>query len=144
MAKFFILQALMVLGFLCMAQAQRIFIQTPTNGQKVKLGQKITVQIVRPIGLQGSIEAGLAIGLYPCSGKTCPKPATEFGDVLYHGQYNPQRHELPGHPYQNFTITLPSETFYKGNSSLNVGRFHLIGAGPSANLELESVTLQVS
>lgn len=50
-----------------------------------------------------------------------------MGAVLFRGMYNPKLHEMPGRPYQNFTVTIPPEYFLQGRALLTVTRFHLIG-----------------
>jgi hypothetical protein len=69
---------------------------------------------------------------YPCA-----PPNQQVGSVLYKGTYNPQLHEMPGRPYQNFTVTVPDVDYFVGRAQLSVSRFHLIGVrdpkAPSAN-----------
>ena len=88
-------------------------------------------------GLQGSQEVGLAIGLFSCPNQTPCKPASEeMGSVLFRGMYNPKLHEMPGRPYQNFTVTIPPEYFLQGRALLTVTRFHLIGVSRFLDLLL--------
>ena len=130
------------------ANAQASYIRNPTAGTTVTKGQNIVVQVVRPNSIQGSREVGLAIGLYPCGTSPCPSatyPATvPLGSVLYTGPYNPQLHEIPGNPYQNFTVQVPNQDWFNGKAQLTVTRFHLIGAGPSAVLEQNKVQVNVN
>jgi hypothetical protein len=78
--------------------------------------------------IQGSQEAGLAIGLFSCPNQTpCKPPSEEMGFVLYDGPYDPQLHEMPGRPYQNITVTIPPAYFLSGRALLTTSRFHLIG-----------------
>jgi hypothetical protein len=77
---------------------------------------------------QGSIEVGYAIGLYPCGTSPCPPPDQAVGRFIYNGPYRPQLHELPGKPYQNFTLTIPPvDEFPKGVAQINTIRLHAIG-----------------
>ena len=79
--------------------------------------------------IQGSQEVGLAIGLQSCSNPAMPcyPPSQAVGTVLYKGPFNPEIHEKPGEPYQNFTVTIPTAKYFKGKAQLSVDRFHLIG-----------------
>ena len=47
--------------------------------------------------------------------------------MAYNGPFKPELHEQPGRPYQNFTITLPSDEYYRGPLQITTARFHLIG-----------------
>ncbi|KAF9524266.1 hypothetical protein CPB83DRAFT_898020 [Crepidotus variabilis] len=127
------------------AAAQRSFIANPIAGTTISPGQHITVQVIRPNSLQGSTEVGLVIALLQCREDPCPPPSSQLGNVLYNGQYNPVLHEQPGRPYQNFTVTVPG--FQAGDglnkAQLATARFHLIGAGPSPTLELNTVQLNL-
>ncbi|KAF9031443.1 hypothetical protein BJ165DRAFT_1306002, partial [Panaeolus papilionaceus] len=126
--------------------AQASHIGLPLDGTTVKQGKKFVVQVIRPNSIQGSIEAGLVIGLLPCQWFTtdpqCPPPSAQIGSILFNGKFSPQFHEIPGQPYQNFTVTVPAE-FPLGVAQLATARFHLIGAGPSPTLELNNVTVLV-
>ncbi|KAF8075235.1 hypothetical protein FPV67DRAFT_1665963 [Lyophyllum atratum] len=136
---------LSALAFPGASNAQRSFIGNPLDGSSVTRGGKVVVQVVRPNSIQGSIEVGIVIGLQSCSDptRTCYPPAQAVGSVLYKGTYNPVLHEQPGRPYQNFTITIPTADYFQGKAQLSVSRFHLIGAGPSATLEFNNITLNV-
>jgi len=127
----------------CNAQAS--FIRIPSAGAVITAGQNITVQIVRPNSIEGSQEVGLAIGLVNCPTSPCPTPAEEMGRVLYAGSFNPQLHEIPGEPYQNFSVYIPTvaEGDSTGTAQIQVARLHLIGAGPSPILELNNVTVSI-
>ncbi|KAJ8096196.1 hypothetical protein PM082_000104 [Marasmius tenuissimus] len=129
---------------------QASYIRVPSQGAILHQGQPFTLQIVRPNSLQGSCEAGLAVGILHCGPGTdtnpCPSPGARMGTVLYTGVFNPQLHEIPGNPYQNLTITLPKPDVggpQVGNALLQVSRMHLIGAGPSVVLEQNSVAVVV-
>jgi len=130
--------------FVATVKAQASFIRLPTQGTTVQWYQNVVVQVVRPFSLQGSQEVGLAIGLFSCPNETpCKPPTEEMGAVLFRGPYDPQLHEMPGRPYQNYTVTIPPLYFLQGRALLTVTRFHLIGAGPAAALELNNVTINV-
>ncbi|CAA7262901.1 unnamed protein product [Cyclocybe aegerita] len=126
------------------AAAQASFIGYPPAGSSIHPGQEITVQVVRPNSIQGSIEVGMIIGLLDCQFLPCPPPNARVGTILFNGDFAPQLHEQPGMPYQNFTVTIPSADFLPDNvAQLGVVRFHLIGAGPSPVLEFNNVTLGI-
>ncbi|KAF9465598.1 hypothetical protein BDZ94DRAFT_1214424 [Collybia nuda] len=128
------------------AHAQRSFIWSPSEGTTVTRGHQFVVQVVRPNSIQGSTEVGIVIGLQSCpvtNPYPCAPPNEQVGSILYNGKYNPQLHEMPGRPYQNFTVTVPDVDYFAGRAQLSVSRFHLIGAGPSPTLELNNVTLNV-
>ncbi|KAJ3504897.1 hypothetical protein NLJ89_g7698 [Agrocybe chaxingu] len=132
-----------ILGAIGVA-AQASFIGHPPAGSSLLPGQTLTVQVVRPNSIQGSIEVGMVIGLLDCQFLPCPPPNAQVGTILFNGDFNPQLHEKPGMPYQNFTVTIPSAEFLPNNvAQLGVVRFHLIGAGPSPVLESNNVTLRV-
>ncbi|KIM40880.1 hypothetical protein M413DRAFT_445657 [Hebeloma cylindrosporum] len=126
--------------------AQRSFIEAPVAGAKVSAGKQFIVQLVRPNSLQGSTEVGLVIGLVSCTSDptgACPPTSSQLGTILFNGDYNPQLHEQPGRPYQNFTLTVPAQ-FTRGKAQVATARFHLIGAGPSPVLELNNVIITVA
>ena len=135
-----------VLLFLNLVYAQGGSIGYPPPGTTVQLGQQLTVQLVRPVCIssclplqwtlrlttpqlshQGSREAGLVIGITACPSAQCPSPSQEIGQILYNGPFNPALQEQPGRPYQNFTITVPSDDYYRGTLQIATARFHLIG-----------------
>ncbi|KAF9258396.1 hypothetical protein L218DRAFT_877279 [Marasmius fiardii PR-910] len=115
---------------------QASYIRVPSTGTTLHQGRSFTLQIVRPNSIQGSREAGLAVGILHCGAGTtlnpCPPPGAQMGTVLYTGVFNPQLHEIPGNPYQNLTINLPLPDVGGppvGNALLQVSRMHLIGVG---------------
>ncbi|KAF8956515.1 hypothetical protein BDZ97DRAFT_1851249 [Flammula alnicola] len=123
--------------------AQRSFLKLPTEGTNVTPGGKLKVQLVRPNAMEGSIEVGMVIGFVPCTtATTCPPPDGQIGSVLFNGHFNPQLHEIPAEPYQNFTVTIPTFTPV-GPAQVLTARFHLIGAGPAPILEFNNVTVNV-
>ncbi|KAF8881890.1 hypothetical protein BD779DRAFT_1473190 [Infundibulicybe gibba] len=129
-----------VLNSLAAAKARGSFIGASANGTHVKIGSTLTVQN----SIQGSREVGLAIGLLSCPDTPCTPPGLRIGTVLFTGQFAPVLHEIPGKPYQNFSVTLSPDVFIqKGTAELNVDRFHLIGAGPAPILEFNGVTVIV-
>ncbi|GLB41550.1 hypothetical protein LshimejAT787_1001500 [Lyophyllum shimeji] len=134
------------LAFLGAASAQSTYIGYPADGTTVKQGEQIVVQVVRPNSIQGSIEVGMVIGLQACEypgSPGCYPPNQAVGNVLYNGRYDPVLHEMPGRPYENFTVTIPTGDYFVGKTQLSVDRFHLIGAGPAAALEFHNITLNV-
>ncbi|GLB41549.1 hypothetical protein LshimejAT787_1001490 [Lyophyllum shimeji] len=131
------------LVFIGAVNAQASYIGYPADGTSVKRGEQIVVQVVRPNSIMGSIEVGLAIGLQSCADRPCAPANQAIGTVLYHGPYDPEFHEKPGMPYQNFTVTVPTADYFNGKAQLSVNRFHLIGAGPYPVLESNNITLNV-
>jgi len=147
-----------ILALITSAVAQRAFIRNPAAGTTVHKGGQVTVQLVRPNSIQGSQEVGLALSVQscpsspcpsspcpssPCPPSPCPPAEQQLGVVQFIGQYNPQLHEIPGNPYQNFTITIP-DFFESGKGEIISTRFHLIGAGPSPVLESNVVEVQIA
>ncbi|KAF7348336.1 hypothetical protein MSAN_01787600 [Mycena sanguinolenta] len=111
--------------------AQASHIGFPLEGDTLKFGTNITVQIVRPNSIEGSIEVGIAIALLGCpvsEEAVCPSPAGQLGDILYTGPFAPTLQQM-GMIYENFTLTLPAATsfFGPGRAQLAVARLHLIG-----------------
>ncbi|KAF5352836.1 hypothetical protein D9756_006103 [Leucocoprinus leucothites] len=126
------------------ASAQRAYIRSPASGVTVHKGQSVVLQLVRPNSIQGSREVGLALSFQTCANGACSDPVNRLGTVLYTGPYDPQLHEIPGNPYENFTLTIPdSEFFQPGKAQLISTRLHLIGAGPSATLETNTVDVNL-
>ncbi|KAF9524265.1 hypothetical protein CPB83DRAFT_898019 [Crepidotus variabilis] len=134
----FFVAALSIVG----AAAQASCIGSPAAGSNISPNQQITVQVVRPNSIQGSTEVGLAIGLLMCQQNPCPPPSGQLGSVLYTGQFSPQPMGM-GQYYQNFTVTVPSYFQAPNKAQLATARLHLIGAGPSPNLELNTVSLNI-
>ncbi|KAJ5225439.1 hypothetical protein N7468_006664 [Penicillium chermesinum] len=112
------------------AVAQSVGISAPPSNAKVSAGSDITVKVSKPNSLSSSEEIGIAIAI----GNIDKDPSEVFGDVLYHGPYDPVYHESTQAPYQNFTITIPSSQA-KGAARINVAHAALIGAGPEPWLE---------
>ncbi|KAJ7643908.1 hypothetical protein FB45DRAFT_283515 [Roridomyces roridus] len=129
------------------AWGQATQIALPAANSNVRLGRNFVVQIVRPNSIEGSIEVGIAIGLLTCPTSqeaTCPPPSAQLGNILYTGSFTPAFHEM-GRFYQNITVTAPAEEdfFPVGRAQLAVARLHLLGAGPSPILELNSVLVNM-
>ncbi|KAJ3571613.1 hypothetical protein NP233_g3639 [Leucocoprinus birnbaumii] len=134
-----------VLALVTSVSAQRSYIRSPTSGTSVSRGQNVVLQLVRPNSIQGSREVGLALSFQTCPDGTCPSPVNQLGTVLYTGAYNPQLHEIPGNPYENFTLTVPDFDFLPaGKAQFISNRLHLIGAGPSAVLETNVVEVELA
>jgi hypothetical protein len=76
--------------------------------------------------MEGSQEVGLALSFDPCNDVGCPNPGLEVGTVLKITRYNPQLHEIPANPYQNFSLTIPDGT-QPGEAQLISTRLYLIG-----------------
>ncbi|KXN85697.1 hypothetical protein AN958_10880 [Leucoagaricus sp. SymC.cos] len=137
--------ALPLLAFVTSAAAQASHIGYPPAGTRVHRGQDLTVQIVRPNSIMGSIEVGLVLSFQYCKASgTCPNPTNELGSIMYVGKLDPDFHEIPGKPYENFTVTLPNFDFVPpGPAQIIENRFHLIGGGPAAVLETNTVFVNV-
>ncbi|KAF9444344.1 hypothetical protein P691DRAFT_348922 [Macrolepiota fuliginosa MF-IS2] len=133
-----------ILALITTATAQRSYIRNPTNGTSVAKGTPVVVQLVRPNSIQGSTEVGIALSFQSCPSSPCPPAEQQLGSILFVGQYNPQLHEIPGNPYQNFTVTIPDFDFGPGRAEIISTRFHLIGAGPSPVLETNVVEVNLT
>jgi hypothetical protein len=73
------------------------------------------------------LEIGVAIAIVSCAARDCFNPQDFFGDVLYHGGYDPvQVFNTRTTLYQNFTVEIPAG-FAKGPAQLNVAHSGLIG-----------------
>ncbi|TFK27552.1 hypothetical protein FA15DRAFT_666227 [Coprinopsis marcescibilis] len=130
--------------FFASVLAQGSFINNPKDGARLRNGQSFTLQVVRPMSHQGSIEVGFAVGLLPCISLPCPPPSEQVGRIMYNGPYRPQLQEIPGSPYQNFTFTIPPrDEFPRGTAQLSTVRLHFIGAGPFPILEFNNITLRI-
>lgn len=149
------LAAALVSALACVSTvtAQAAHIRYPREGTKVHKGRDITIQLVRPVclslalhlvvsspkpsivifalqnSIMGSREVGLVLSFQYCQKPNpCPPATNQLGSVLFIGQFNPQFHEIPGQPYQNFTVTIPDFDFWKpGPAQIIATRFHLIG-----------------
>lgn len=79
--------------------------------------------------LSSSQEVAIAIGFWPCNGPCNRTDVTEvMGNLVYSGAYNPQLTSAGWKPpYQNFTVTVPSQFVPGSEVSLNVAHFSLIG-----------------
>ena len=59
------------------------------------------------------------IGIVPCAKARCPDPATDLGEILFVGKYEPQG--ITGSPintFENFTFVVPSDI--SGAASIQV------------------------
>jgi hypothetical protein len=108
------------------ALAQNAGIGLPTAGQKLTKGSDIVVQVQRPNSLTGSTEMAVAIGISSCATRPCNPPDEFMGTILYNGAFKPEYHETSLPPYENFTVTVPSD-FAVGNAQINVAHATLIG-----------------
>lgn len=76
----------------------------------------------------GSQEVGLVWSFQFCDKNPCPPAAQQLGSVMLITKFNPQIHEIPGQPYQNFTVTIPNfDSWGNGPGQIIATRFHLIG-----------------
>ncbi|OBZ66816.1 hypothetical protein A0H81_13332 [Grifola frondosa] len=138
--------------FTASALAQRIAIGAPARFSTVARGSNITVEVDKPNALTGSKDIAIVIGLVSCNGHEKNECASfdvtqVVGQILYSGPYKPQYEtQQPGvpfkPPYQNFTVQVPA-TFQKGQASLSVSHFSLVGAGPYPFLDVQNTTLIV-
>ncbi|KAH6912992.1 hypothetical protein BKA70DRAFT_1422537 [Coprinopsis sp. MPI-PUGE-AT-0042] len=103
----FLNSLLALLLFIAGALGQGTVIDTPQPGTRLSSGQTFTLQVLRPFTRGGSLEIGYGVGLWPCGSSPCPAPGVPAGNILYNGPYNPAFEELPGIPYQNFSLTIP-------------------------------------
>jgi len=58
-----------------------------------------------------------------------------MGEILYSDRFNPQRHENPKPPYQNFTFTIQGTNTSVGKAYLHATQTFLIGVGGVLYLE---------
>ncbi|KAF8586923.1 hypothetical protein K439DRAFT_886183 [Ramaria rubella] len=119
------------------AQVQEIL--TPSAGQQLTVGEPFTVQVAQPVS-QGIFESvSVIIGQQNCGANACPTDDNDgvLGEILFAGDFNPQRHEVFSPPYQNFTFTAATA----GHAVIHVVQTFLTGAGPSANLGTTNVSL---
>ncbi|KAL9711427.1 hypothetical protein Ac2012v2_005972 [Leucoagaricus gongylophorus] len=126
------------------AYAQSITIYSPSVGDTLAPGQTTIVQIATPDFLSSSKEVSVAIGINPCSPSSCLSPSDILGHLLYSGSYNPQWHSDKSalQPFQNFSVTIPT-VIPKGQASIGVAHFALVGAGLAPWLETKNVTVVI-
>ena len=74
--------------------------------------------------IQGPIDVALIIGLQSCPSSPCVPG--NFGSILYNGPFDPQFHAGTQHPYQNFSLTVPSFES-KGTAVLSAVHVGLLG-----------------
>ncbi|KAJ3571625.1 hypothetical protein NP233_g3643 [Leucocoprinus birnbaumii] len=137
--------ALPLLAFASSVAAQATFITLPTAGTQVSKGSNITVQITKKDSMMGSIEVGLVLSFQYCgTSSPCPSATNQLGDILYIGKLDAPFHDTPGEPYENITVTIPDYSFEDpAPAQIIETRFHLIGAGPAAILETNTVAVQL-
>ncbi|KAL2846154.1 hypothetical protein BJY01DRAFT_247331 [Aspergillus pseudoustus] len=123
------------------ALAQNVFVNLP-EGPNIAAGSDVIVQVTRPNSLTGSREIAVAIGIQPCYNGRCLPAESTLGTVLYNGPYTPQIHEWSGLPYENFTVTVPTD-LAKGTAIVGVAHATLIGAANWAFLEVVNATATV-
>ncbi|KAF5352838.1 hypothetical protein D9756_006101 [Leucocoprinus leucothites] len=135
-----------LLAFVTSVAAQASHIGYPTAGTQIQPGQSLSVQVVKDVSIMGSIEVGLVLSLQYCPPpNACPNPVNELGFVLYTGKWtqtgqNPRQGEM----WDNITVTIPDYDFqFPAPARLIETRFHLIGGGPAAVLETNTVDLQL-
>ncbi|KAJ5485294.1 hypothetical protein N7539_005282 [Penicillium diatomitis] len=125
------------------ARAQNAEIGLPTVDQQLSKGTDVIVQIQRPNTLTGSTEMALAIGISSCSAQECLSPVESMGEILYLGSFDPEYHEDSLPPYQNFTVTVPSD-FAVGDAHINVAHATLVGASEAPLLQTLNRTVVVA
>ncbi|ORX48761.1 hypothetical protein DM01DRAFT_327284 [Hesseltinella vesiculosa] len=139
-ASLFILAVLSSL--LAHVSSQGITIAYPPAGANIYKGTQVSVQVIKNAHIMASTEIGLAIGIHSCENGQCPPAESNLGTVLYAGPFLPSVHEGHGQEYENISVTIPSYV-PDGHSVLNVVRFFLIGAGPSATIGSATVHINV-
>ncbi|KAF8676123.1 hypothetical protein AX14_005004 [Amanita brunnescens Koide BX004] len=137
------LHAVIVFILATLAFGQNVIISHPPPGTSVRPKQRVRVQIAKPDSLSSSLEIGVAIAIVSCAARDCFNPQDFFGDVLYHGGYDPvQVFNTRTTLYQNFTVEIPAG-FAKGPAQLNVAHSGLIGAGFIPYIQVLNQTLNV-
>ncbi|KAJ3571626.1 hypothetical protein NP233_g3642 [Leucocoprinus birnbaumii] len=131
-----------LLAFVSSVAAQASHIGVPPPGTQISPGQSLDVSIVKYNGLQGSTEVGLVLSLQYCNPAPCPDPVNQLGFILYTGKWT-QDGFKNGQMWDNITVTIPDFDFTTAPARLVETRFHLIGAGPAANLETNTLDLQM-
>ncbi|KAF5347212.1 hypothetical protein D9758_011044 [Tetrapyrgos nigripes] len=112
------------------ALAQIADFLVPANGDTLKAGSVITVEIEAPLFSAPVREVGLVIGFTVCNRLPlgCTSSPEELMEtVLYNGTFNPQRDPLQPtkQAHQNFTVTLPD-----GQGAAQMGLVHFaLGEG---------------
>ncbi|KAJ5584280.1 uncharacterized protein N7459_004080 [Penicillium hispanicum] len=117
---------LSLVAFASVALAQGADIGLPTKGQTVPAGQDVIVQVQRVDTLTNSNELAVAIGISSCA-KGCLSAMKDMGTLLFNGTFEPAFHEAGPPPYQNYSVTIPSD-FTKGAAQINVAHATLVGA----------------
>jgi len=144
--KFFALFLASIL-FAASALAQSVFIGYPHHNASLQAGAPTIVQVDLPNFLSSIIEVAIVVAIMPCSSSTCPSPHDQLGTVLYNGPFNPQQPAVPAYPgqqaYDNFTVTIPSDT-PTGRASLNVVHFALIGASELTYVEIKHIHVLIT
>ncbi|KAI8079988.1 uncharacterized protein BX664DRAFT_303148 [Halteromyces radiatus] len=120
--------------FLAAVIAQTVHIRYPVAGTRIRIGRSFTAQIVKPNAVVGCTEVAIVLAIASCNNGVCPQPANHLGTVLYNGPFNPELHEIPGNPYQNFTMKVP-QNLSPGPAIFTFTHLCLRGAGPSPLLE---------
>ncbi|KAF9078783.1 hypothetical protein BDP27DRAFT_1310169 [Rhodocollybia butyracea] len=95
------------------AFAQGASFAYPQDGDTLVAGSSIDIRIDRPTPSAPTTEAGIGLGMSPCSSESCPSPETSFEHLFYAGGFNPQRPSQVAagedfNAFQNFTVTVPS------------------------------------
>ncbi|OJI99472.1 hypothetical protein ASPVEDRAFT_187655 [Aspergillus versicolor CBS 583.65] len=128
-------------SFAATALAQNAFVYLP-NGDQLKAGSDVVVQVTRPNSLTGSTEIGVAIGVQSCPSSACR--VDTIGTTLFAGEFKPEYHGQTGggQPYQNYTVTIPEETA-KGRAFIEVAHATIVGASTWPLLELINATATI-
>ncbi|KAJ3770700.1 hypothetical protein FB446DRAFT_646523 [Lentinula raphanica] len=121
--------------------SQTISILSPTSGTEITPGQDVTVQLGFANSLTGVEHVSAVIAMINCAGAPCPSDASDtLGIPLFAGNYTPQLHEGNLPPYQNFTVTVPSN-LAAGTNMLTAAHFVLIGVSAVPVLQFDNVTV---
>ncbi|KAL4903103.1 hypothetical protein BDW74DRAFT_179974 [Aspergillus multicolor] len=123
------------------ALAQNAGLNLP-NGDELKAGSDVIVQVTRPNSLTGSTELAVAIGLQSCPNTECIESDETLGSVLYHGEFKPAYHEYYLPPYENFTVSIPESTA-KGKAVVGIAHVALVGASNWPFLEVLNKTVTI-
>ncbi|GJJ14726.1 hypothetical protein Clacol_008993 [Clathrus columnatus] len=117
-------------------------IVTPIQNQRIS-EELFTIQVALPGTISPSQTVSIAIGLQHCGSKPCPVADDDeiLGEILFAGDFKPKRGDPTMPAYQNFTFNA-SDVTSSGHATIHIAQFFLLGAGPSATLDIRNVSVR--